>query len=455
MSKETMCIRLSQNILLALMAIWVMVSCKKDDASADANQLQYRRTVIVYMAAQNSLGTTEDPENLAIASKLDSAEIAYGAHLLPSTDDNLLLFLDDARAPRLYRYFRSQGGGGHYTLLKKYSEDLSSTSSATLTEVLNLAKLHCPSRSYALVLWSHGLSWLPSLSSFYGNSYDAASKGVNLGRRPESFGIDVGEGGNMLSDRAADGSLGEQMEISDLAQAIEASEVRLDYIFFDACMMQSIEVAYALRHAADYIVGSPALTSGYGCVYYDQMKNGFFAYPSNDVNIAKMVDTYYYDVMEDKEWKERYDDQGCVISAIKTSSLESLMTSTRYYLRKVLPGREELDLSGVDGYIDFLLMGYPDSYDMGTIMHLLLSETDYADWESVLRQCVVSRCASESFYSGNLGTFSQYGKTDLQHFAGVSMFVPQEKYTRYPAFLNYNEAIKSTEWFQQVGWPSE
>ena len=53
-----------------------------------------RRTVIVYQAAQNSLGKKG-------YNRLDSLELAEGVRYLKD-EDRLLLFVDDMRAPRIY-----------------------------------------------------------------------------------------------------------------------------------------------------------------------------------------------------------------------------------------------------------------------------------------------------------------------------------------------------------------
>ena len=39
-----------------------------------------------------------------------------------------------------------------------------------------------------------------------------------------------------------------QMDLSALADAITAAGIHMDYIFFDACLMQTVEGAWALRH---------------------------------------------------------------------------------------------------------------------------------------------------------------------------------------------------------------
>ncbi len=400
----------------------------------DAALPRFRRTVIVYMAAQNSLGTVS--ETGVSPMQLDSAEIAKGIQDLPSTTDNVILFIDDARAPRLYRFYKSTNGKAYYKVLKRYITDVSSTDPATLTEVLNIASMYCPSQSYGLVLWSHGSSWLPATSSY---------------QPTRAFGIDTGTGGDMENDLTADGHPGRQMEIGGIASAIAASGLHMDYVLFDACIMQSVEVAYTLRHVTDYIIGSPTITTAYGFVYYDLIKDGLFAWPTSDSNISLIADTHFHSTMEDPAWEQNYKDMGCVISVIKTSEVEQLAQTTAHYISRYATADSLARLSDATGYVDFRTMGYPDSYDMSDIMSRLLPPSDYRVWRESMNRCVIHKRISDYYYWGQKGTRILKAHSNPATFCGVSMFVPQKKYD-YHSNINYNEAFKLTEWHKAAGW---
>lgn len=78
-----------------------------------------------------------------------------------------------------------------------------------------------------LVLWSHGRGWV-------------------------SFGNDAA---------------GHRLAIPALAKALSAFREPLRFIFFDACFMQSVEVAYELRNLTAAILASPAEMPGRGAPY--------------------------------------------------------------------------------------------------------------------------------------------------------------------------------------------
>ena len=419
--------------VLAFLGALVSFSCSSSHEE-EASPPRFRRTVIIYMAAQNSLGATSVTG--FSPSQSDSAEIAKGIQYLPSTEDNILLFIDDAQAPRLYRYYKTSNGKTFYKVLKKYTTDVSSTDPKTLTEVLNIASTYCPSKSYGLVLWSHGSSWLPNMSS---------------GLSTRAFGIDTGLGGDMENDLAADGNPGRQMEINEIASAIAASGLHLDFLLFDACLMQSIEVAYTLRHTADYIIGCPTVTSSYGCVYHDLIKYALFAWPVSDQNISLIADTHYRSLMEAPAWKPQYEDMGCVISVIKTSEIEQLAQSTAHYISQYASPANISSLSTATGYVDFRTEGYPDSYDMSDTMSRLLPASGYRTWCEILDRCVIHRRISDYYYWGQKGSRILKASSNPATFCGVSMFVPQKKYDAYGS-INYNNTFKQTEWYKAAGW---
>ena len=74
----------------------ILSSCSDEESFSIPTYDTYRRSVVVYLAAQNSLGDIG-------ASRLDSAEIVRGASKLTDPHDNVFLFIDDMKKPRLYR----------------------------------------------------------------------------------------------------------------------------------------------------------------------------------------------------------------------------------------------------------------------------------------------------------------------------------------------------------------
>ena len=102
----------------------------------------FKKTVLVYMAAQNSLGAKG-------FAREDSMEMANGMKYLHDKE-RVLMFLDDNRAPRLYELRK---GLQTPRLLRKWKTDVNSADTAQLTSMLRFMQEFSPSESYGLVLW--------------------------------------------------------------------------------------------------------------------------------------------------------------------------------------------------------------------------------------------------------------------------------------------------------------
>jgi len=107
--------------------VLVMISCNDGDDNGDA--FKYRRTLIVYMAAQNSLGSEG-------CSKLDSLEIIAGAVESQSKNDNIILFIDDDRNPRIHSIYRESDGVCYTHPVYQYPYDANSADGKTLLDAL-------------------------------------------------------------------------------------------------------------------------------------------------------------------------------------------------------------------------------------------------------------------------------------------------------------------------------
>lgn len=407
---------------LAAMGALLLAACAADDAP-DAPTGPARRTVVVYAAAQNTLGRDG-------YLRADSAEMVEGARSLKS-DEQLLLFADDATGARIYRFRRD--GGAPERVWSRAGETCS-TDPATLAEVLAWCATAYPADEYGLVMWSHASGWVPSTNPPTGTTL--------------SFGIDTGEGGR--GDMTADGRLGVQMDIDDIARAIEAAGVKLRYVLFDACLMGGVETAYALRNVADYVVGAPISTPAAGADYAHQVREGLF---SNDP--ADIARTYYADVTDPANAAD-YADFGIAVAAVRTAALDELAAVTADVLpRSALAGRADADMEGVQQYANYAsAFGYrPHAYDASEAMRRLLTAADFARYKAALSAAIAWQGVTERFYVGP--TWRDYLTADPSLACGVSMFVPRQIYTDNAASCAHgdlNEAFRRTAWYSDAGW---
>lgn len=121
----------------------------------------------------------------------------------------------------------------------------------TLRDFVLWAVQNYPAQHYALSIWNHGDGWREDLEKRQSRA---------LARAP-------GEEGVALRTVASDDTDNDVLYMSEVQSALQATEVKLDVVGFDACLMGMIEVAYALRNVANHVVGSEWVEPGDGWPY--------------------------------------------------------------------------------------------------------------------------------------------------------------------------------------------
>lgn len=411
-----------------------ILSCSDDDSGGGSTKAdKIRKTAIIYMAADNSLGYSS-------YARYDSAEISAGTVYM-NTRDQVLLYYDNGSNTRIYRFYK---GSTTPQLVRQFSSNLCSSSPHIMKDVLSWIKTTYPSESYGLTCWSHGDGWLPSFSHNYSQASTAQKR---------SFGIDCGPGGNRAGDRDATGYYGAAMDMDSLAWAIENSGLHMDYIFFDACLMQCLESDYDLRNVTDYIVASPIATAAIGANYTSLIRSGLFS--DNPDDIAQNVYNYMQNLPSQYSI---YNDYGVVISTVKTSELEALAALTEQFMPGTVTGKAEADMSDVQRYSYYSASYFyrPEFYDAACAMKVILPEDDYALWKAQWDKCIVGKYSTDKFYydSDSRGN-DLFITVDKDAFSGVSMFVPQNRYTtnaRRCLYGDLNLAFQKTAWYKDSGW---
>ena len=155
------------------------------------------------------------------------------------------------------------------------------------------------------------------------------------------------------------------MNIEDLKLVLQNAP-HFDFIMFDACFMQSVEVAYELRDCCDYYIGFPAENPGPGAAY-DRMFPFIF---QKGAAVEMAIGTFaaYDDIYTGKIGSNSNWTMGTAIDVLKSSELENLAAATANALSGVTADREVLRSSVFDydqrkvgssyyvGYYDFVEM---------------------------------------------------------------------------------------------------
>ena len=268
----------------------LIFSCSSEDAPAEpekpADAAECRRTVLVYIVANNNLGATGYDAK-------DIREMILGAKNGNLPSDTRWLVYHAPYGNRTCRLFEITATDT--TTLKEYSAGLSATY-ARMTEVFDDMARLAPAAAYGLVLWSHGSGWIV-------NGIDEELPQDSYGLK--SFGNDDGQ----------------RMNVATLRAAIKGREI--DYVYFDVCYMGGVEVAYEMRDATELIVACPAEMPSDGMPYDINM--AALSDGSRDAIVTAAANTFeYYSSLPHEV------NRTCTMSVIDTSALDRLAEATAY-----------------------------------------------------------------------------------------------------------------------------
>lgn len=338
-------------------------SCKKDDP--DPVKQPAHRTVLVYMASNNSLGT----------SKRDSADMKEMVKAAAAGDlqgGRLLMYHADTKGNCTLSELTETG----FKTLTTYENDgLSSVHAGRMKKVIADTKRIAPAGEYGIILWSHGDGWLA----------DGIADDPDVS--PLSFGHENNK----------------KMNISTLAAVLEPEKFK--WAYFDCCYMACVEVAYELRHALPVFVASatelPADGMDYTLNIRPLMQKG-----SADLIQAAANTFSVYD-------SKAGSDRTCTMSVISTSGMDNLAAKTRAIYENAASPMPE-------GYSPqkFMTEYRCWHFDFADYVKALCGgETEqYLDWKKTLDKCVLYKANTPYIWS----------IVKLNHHSGLSTYIIAE-----------------------------
>lgn len=267
-------------LLLCLINIFCF-SCSSD---YEVSTTYHQRTLLAYLAGDHNL--TNEVSQKAAA-------------LLEGWDPNLgqlLIFADSQDSPSAYLLrARKTNGLSMFDTLRHYNQHNSASPALLATAITDL-KHFAPASSYGLLLFSHASGWLPQGALENPTTWRIHPKRNNRNRASSTHSLQQ-RSKNLVDSSAAEHNnitfspteekltyfskkknpiLGirtifqdndVEMELNDFQQAIPDS--LFQFIAFDMCFMSGVEVVYALRHKAQYLLASTAeiLSPGFTPIY--------------------------------------------------------------------------------------------------------------------------------------------------------------------------------------------
>ena len=168
--------------------------------------------------------------------------------------------------------------------VQKYDANYRLDNPQHLADFIKDAKQRCPADKYILIFWDHGLTFgvsdQPVQDSYPEGTTSAETRGV------------------VFDDNIGNGQKG--MSIFEMAEGLKRSGTKLDLIYMDVCLMNSIENLYQIKDYTHYVMGAEHLTPGYGGNYtllvhslenHSTLEEALKAYVPSTVNFWKKLNT--------------------------------------------------------------------------------------------------------------------------------------------------------------------
>ena len=370
-------------------SLLIMASCVKNDVVDDS----ITRTVLIYIAADNSLSTNANPNiysmQAAVSKGMDNVRLLVYVDRMGVKP--ALLHIHDHRIDTVRAY-----------------QESNSASSETLRKVIRDVVDGWQSEQYGLLLWSHGTGWLPQSKLHY--------VAPDLGyaqSRTKAFACE---------DKDT------WIEIDDLADAIP--DGLFDYIAFDACYMANVEVMYALRNKARYIISSTCEIPSSGFPYHNATRD---LLNGNLMRVCSQFHSYYNSM-------SGWDKMAC-ISLTKTDGLDSLARCFSKIVRQFKNSIPSMDVEGIQRYDRFNNHVFYDLEDF--VEKLNPAKEDLNEFRLQLERCVVYKINTPYLFPGD-----SKDELKIDTHCGLSVYIPIRKYDQ----PGLNAEYRKTEWSKNTGY---
>lgn len=293
-------------------------------------------------------------------------------------------------------------------LLKDYVDPAFTTANG-ITEILNDVKAYSPTNRYAMIIGCHGMGWLPV------NGVSSRIAGQKMHWEYEGAPLTRYFGGRTSEY---------QTDITTLAKGIIGAGLKMEYILFDDCYLSTIEVAYDLKEAADYLIACPTEIMAFGMPYAE-----IGQYLIGNVNYQGIADGFY-------SFYKNYSTPCGTIGITKCSELDNMAAIMKEINSRFTFDSSQLNnIQRLDGYTPVIFFDYGDY-----VKKLCTDNELLARFEAQLERTVPSkyRKHTEYYYSMNYYPIDG-GKIKINTYSGIT--------TSDPSIHSMTRPKNKTAWY--------
>lgn len=397
---------------LCLLTLATLAACSKEEPGYNPPALA-DRTVLLYMPGQ-SLSTYYKNNIQGIHTAVTDRALGNGRMLVCWQPEK------QTSAVMLEIYYDRNKRRSETKTLKTY-DDFNAGSAADVQRIFADAAELAPAQNYGLIIGCHGKAWIPASGGVLPYSLRSAE--------PDD---DVWTTAPGAKTTRSFGDTGYELDITELASAIEAQRFRFDYLIFDDCFMANIETLYDLRRAVDYIVASPCEVMGDGFPY-DRIVPHLFE--GNGVLSSLEKTCWEFWNFYENDWRSTiaYEQSGCISLAV-TAQLDALATE----MRRIKDKKQSFDIDALQYYKGNVTKLF---YDLEHYVTLCCNDPGIVnDFKARMELAfpVSSRRHTASFYSA-------YDRRNhsVNYYSGVSVSEPEPS-------AKYAAENRQTNWYRDT-----
>jgi len=397
---------------LCLLTLATLAACSKEEPGYNPPALA-DRTVLLYMPGQ-SLSAYYKNNIQGIHTAVTDRALGNGRMLVCWQPEK------QTSAVMLEIYYDRNKRRSETKTLKTY-DNFNAGSAADVQRIFADAAELAPAQNYGLIIGCHGKAWIPASGGVLPYSLRSAE--------PDD---DVWTTAPGAKTTRSFGDTGYELDITELASAIETQSFRFDYLIFDDCFMANIETLYDLRRAVDYIVASPCEVMGDGFPY-DRIVPHLFE--GNGVLSSLEKACWEFWNLYENDWRSTiaYEQSGCISLAV-TAQLDALAKE----MRRIKDKKQAFDIDALQYYKGNVTKLF---YDLEHYVTLCCNDQGVVDDFKARMELafpVSSRHHTASFYSA-------YDRRNhsINYYSGVSVSEPEPS----PRYAAENQ---QTNWYRDT-----
>jgi hypothetical protein len=380
-------------------SVTVMVNAVVDIASNTLNPVTRKWTVLVYLNADNDLEQygVEDVNEMEAVPDSEQVTVAVQMDRAPGWDTTNNNWTDTRRFVVRHDTDTTVMTSATDANALELMGEVDMGDPAQLSSFITWGKTTFPAEHYLVVIWNHGSGWRSRAAA-------SPTRGVSF-----------------------DDTTGTYIRTVELPTAL-ATSPQLDMVAFDASLMQMTEIAYEIRGACRYIVGSEESPPGAG-YRYNTWLDPLVADPNmtpRDLGITMARETLnYYSTASN-----------ITHSVLDSAELDNLAASIDTFAQALIGNGFSATLAEVrDQSEDYAYSDYKDLYH-------------YA-------QNVAARVSNPAVKNAANGVMTQIGKTVVANYNGtqhpnshgISIFIPYpEVYSRLAGTYTPLALSRNTQW---------